>query len=239
MKRTLILASLAILAWIIPPTVHAEDTAGKSERPWGKSFSPDKADLVAIGKNPYFVLLPTYRLHLEHGKHSMVISVLVETKMVDGVETRVVEEREMKDGKLVEVSRNYLAISKTTGDVYYFGEDVDTYENGKVTGHAGSWLAGVNGAKFGLWMPGRPRVGDKYYHELAPGTAMDRAEIVSLTDTCETPTGTYEKCLRTRETSGLDGSSEEKIYALDVGLIKDGNLVLVNVFCPPKGTIVP
>jgi len=224
---------------IIPLTIHAEDKIGKSGRPWCNSFSPDKADLVAIGKNPYFVLLPTYRLHLEHGKDARVIRVLNETKVVDGVETRVVEERETKNGKLVEVSRDYLAISKTTGDVYYFGEDVDTYENGKVTGHQGSWLAGENGAKFGLLMPGRPRKGDKYYQEIAPGVAMDRAEIVSLSDTFSTPNGTYERCLRTRETNCLNSGSEEKIYAMDVGLIKDGNLVLVNVFCPPKGTIVP
>ena len=239
MKRTLILGSLAVLTLIIPTTIYSADDAGKAKRPWSNSFSPDKADLITIGKNTYFILLPTYRLYLEHGTHSLVISVLIETKMVDGVETRVVERRETKNGKLVEVSRNYYAISKTTGDVYYFGEDVDTYKDGKVTGHEGSWLAGVNGAKFGLMMPGNPRVGQRYYQELAPGVAMDRAEITDRDVTFKTSAGTFEKCLRIRETSDLNSGSEEKLYAMDTGLIKDGDLVLVNVFCPPKGTVVP
>ena len=239
MKRTTILESLVIMALIFPMAVHAADDAGKTERPWSRSFSPNKEDLATIGKNTYFILLPSYRLHLEHGSHALVIRVLNETKVVDGVETRVVEERETKGGQLVEVSRNYFAISKTTGDVYYFGEDVDTYENGKVTSHKGSWLAGVDGAKFGLMMPGNPRVGQKYYHELAPGIAMDRAEIIGRNVTFKTGMGTFEKCLRVRETSDLESTSEEKLYAMDMGLIKDGDLVLVKVFCPPKGTIVP
>lgn len=239
MKRTLILGSLAVLTLIIPTTIHSADDAGKAKRPWSNSFSPDKADLTTIGKNTYFILLPTYRLHLEHGKHTLVIRVLNETKVVDGVETRVVEERETKDGNLVEVSRNYYAISKTTGDVYYFGEDVDIYKEGKVTGHEGSWLAGMNGAKFGLMMPGTPRVGQRYYQELAPGVAMDRAEIIGRNVTFKTGMGTFEKCLRIRETSDLNSGSEEKLYAMDTGLIKDGDLVLVNVFCPPKGTVIP
>jgi Concanavalin A-like lectin/glucanases superfamily len=56
------------------------------------------------------------------GLGELTITVLNETKMVDGVETRVVEERETKGGKLKEVSRNYFAISKRTNDVFYFGE---------------------------------------------------------------------------------------------------------------------
>jgi hypothetical protein len=71
---------------------------------------------------------------------------LNETKVVDGVETRVVEENESDKGKPVEISRNYFALDKQTGDVYYFGEDVDIYKDGKVSSHEGAWLAGVHGA---------------------------------------------------------------------------------------------
>ena len=44
--------------------------------------------------------------------------------------------------------------------------------------HKGAWLADKNdknGAKAGLMMPGKPKVGMKYYQEIAPGVAMDRA----------------------------------------------------------------
>ena len=46
------------------------------------------------------------------------------------------------NGELVEVSRNFYARCTQTGDIYYFGEDVDIYEDGVVVSHDGAWLAG-------------------------------------------------------------------------------------------------
>ncbi len=120
------------------------------------TFSVDKAKLSSTGRGAYFILEPGYTLHFQSGKDTLIITVLEETKVVDGVTTRVVEERETEGGKLAEISRNYFAVDNATGDVYYFGEDVDMYENGKVTSHEGAWLSGVNGAKFGLLVPGAP-----------------------------------------------------------------------------------
>ena len=67
-------------------------------------FAAEKADLASVGRNPYFILEPGYQLVLEGGTEELTITVLDETKQVDGVDTRVVEERETKDGKLAEVS---------------------------------------------------------------------------------------------------------------------------------------
>jgi hypothetical protein len=138
----------------------------------------------------------------------------------------VVEEKEVAEGQTVEVSRNYFAISKRTTDVFYFGEDVDTYKNGRVSGHEGSWLSGVAGGRFGLGMPATPLLGARYHQEVAPGTAMDRAEIVSLTETLETPAGKFENCLQTEETSALEGGKEYKLYVAGIGLIRDAGLKL-------------
>ena len=52
----------------------------------------------------------------------------------------MVEEREWKKGELHEVSRNYFAMCEQTKDVFYFGEDVDYYENGKVVKHDGTCM---------------------------------------------------------------------------------------------------
>lgn len=154
--------------------------------------------------------------------------MLPDTKVVDGVATRVVEERESKGNALVEVSRNYFAISKRTNSVFYFGEDVDIYRDGKVSKHEGSWLAGVNGARFGLMMPGTPLVGGRYYQEIAPGVAMDRAQIVSNTGTLGVPAGTFTNVLRIEETTPLErGAREYKSYAPGVGLLQDESLRLV------------
>jgi len=194
-----------------------------------RTFPVDKKNLANVGDNPYFILHPGYRLHYKSKDGTLTILDLDETKNVDGVETRIVEEREEKDGQLIEVSRNYFAIDKTTKDVYYFGEDVDMYKDGKIEGHEGSWLAGVNDAKFGMMMPGKPKVGDKFYQEHAPKVAMDRCEIVALDGEIETPLETFKYCLRMKETSDLESGTGEKWYAAGVGLVKDDEFVLAEI----------
>ena len=206
----------------------------KDGKPFRDIFGVDKANLVPTGRNPYFILEPGYRCRYEGGQETLAITVLNETKMVDGVQTRVVEEREEKNGKLAEVSRNYFAIDKTTHDVYYFGEEVDIYRDGKIVEHEGAWLSGVKEARFGLLMPGKPEVGDRFYQEVAPKVAMDRAEIVSFEKTMKTPAGTFEKCLYVKESSPLESGISEKWYVSGIGLVRDGELLLVQVESPAK-----
>jgi hypothetical protein len=211
----------------------APQAAAAAERLFRDTFRVDKAALSDTGRGTYFILEPGYKLILEEGKDTLTITVLDETKMVDGVKTRIVEERETANGKLIEVSRNYFAIDTKTGDAYYFGEDVDMYDaDGKVTGHEGSWLAGVNGAKFGLLIPGKPKVGDRYCQEVAPPVAMDRAEVVSVADEVNVPAGVFKNCLKTKESSALESGVEEKLYAPGVGLLKDGGFKLARVEKP-------
>jgi hypothetical protein len=140
-----------------------------------------------------------------------------ETKRVDGVECRAVEERETEGGRVVEVSNNYFAISRRTNSVYYFGEDA-----------GGAWFSGKKGARFGLMMPGLPLVRSRYYQEIAPGVAMDRAEIVSVDAVVKTPAGQLTNCLKVEETSPLEPRNKEyKCYAPGIGLVQDGSLKLV------------
>src|SRR5205085_8709539 len=135
-------------------------------------------------------------LKLSDGKDMLTITILPETKTIDGVKVGVLEERETKDGKLIEVSRNFFATDKNSGDVYYFGEDVDNYKDGKIIDHESEWHAGEKGAKFGLMIPANPKVGDKYYQEIAPKVAMDRVEVVSTDETVTTPAGTFKHCVQ-------------------------------------------
>jgi hypothetical protein len=211
-----------------------EGHEGKAGTAWRQEFKVDKANWIDHGTNPYFILEPGYRWRYKHGATVLTITVLDETKVVDGVTTRVLEEREEKGGQPLEVSRNYFAIDKSTNDVYYFGEDVDLYKDGQVAGHAGAWLSGVDGAKFGLMMPGKPKVGDRFYQEVAPKVAMDRAEIVSIDEKVETPVGKFENCLRIKETTPLEKGVSTKIFAPGVGLAKDDEFVLEAVEKPKK-----
>jgi hypothetical protein len=209
----------------------SSNVAGASD--YQSEFALSRCTMTPTGRSRYFVLEPGHRLLLQDKSTRLEITVLDETKVVDGVSTRVVEEREWKDGALYEISRNYFAICQETKDVFYFGEDVDFYEGGKVVKHDGSWLAGVNGNKPGLIMPGEPKVGMKYYQEVAPGVAMDRAEIVSVSETCKTPAGTFPNCLKVKERSSVDfwtslmfWAVEYKMHAPDIGLVQDEDLVL-------------
>jgi hypothetical protein len=194
---------------------------------WQQEFGIAKCNLLTTGRNSYFILEPGYQLVLEGGDTRVQITVLNETKMIGSVNTRVVEEREWKNGKLYEVAKNYFAICEQTKDVFYFGEDVDFYENGKVVKHDGSWLAG-GANKPGLMMPGSPKPKMRYYQELAPGVAMDRAEIISVTETCKTPAGTFTGCLKVKEGSALKpAESEYKYYAPGIGLVRDEDARLI------------
>ena len=226
-------SSFALLCLVVL-TLFSVDLAARGEDPasdensWTSEFAVDKGELASTGRNPYFSLEPGDQLTFEDDDERLVITVLNETKIVDGVETRVIEERETKGGKLVEVSRNFFAISKRTNSVFYFGEEVDIYKNGKVVNHEGAWFSGEKGAKFGLMMPGQILLGGKFYQEIAPKVAMDRAEIVSQTETVKTPAGEFKNCLKIKETTPLEpGHDEFKRYAAGIGLIQDGSLKLV------------
>jgi uncharacterized membrane protein YkoI len=230
------MGTLAFGANQAEPAKKQSKKSAKAPAPEGKfqdTFKVDKSTLLDKGSNTYMVLEPGYKLILADGKDTLTVTVLDETKVVDGVKTRIVEERETKGGKLEEVSRNYFAFDKATGDIYYFGEDVDMYDaDGKVKNHEGSWLSGVNGARFGLMMPGKPKVGDRYQQEVAPGVAMGRAEIISLTTTVKVPAGTFKNCLKTKDSSALEAAVETKQYAPGVGLLEDGGFKLSQIEKP-------
>lgn len=194
---------------------------------WRSDFPVDPNNLGTAGNNPYFVLTPGHTLHFVEGSVRRTMTVLSQTVTIDGIECRVVEDREEKKGKPVEITRDFYAIDRVTGDVYYFGEDVDLYKGGKVVSHKGSWRSGVGDAKFGLMMPGTIRVGDRFMQERAPKQgALDRSEVLGTGEKVVTPAGTFE-CVRLRDSSAIERGSDEKWYAPGVGLVKDGKAVLV------------
>jgi hypothetical protein len=200
----------------------------RADTAWTTRFTFEPGELGPTGRNPYFVLEPGHQLVLEGGRTRLVITVLAETRRVDGVETRVVEERETEGGRVVEVSRNFFAISARTNSVFYFGEDVDTYRDGRVAGHEGAWRAGAAGARAGLMMPGLPLVGARFHQEIAPGVAMDRAEIRDVDGELATPAGRFRGVLTIEETTPLEPDAREtKRFAPGVGLVQDGPLLLV------------
>jgi hypothetical protein len=213
---------------LVPASSIADDASGND---WTDNFPIGEYTMVADGNNRYWSLKPGRFVVLGEltpgGSEFVRISVLDETESIDGIEARIIEEREFEDGELVEVSRNFFAMAKETRDVFYFGEDVANYDDGKVVGHGGEWRAGQDGARAGLYMPGKPDVGMKYYMEYHPGVAMDRAEIYQTDATVETPGGSFSGVLIVTESSPIEPDDESyKRYAPDVGMIFDDGLEL-------------
>src|SRR6185295_2335011 len=114
------------------------------------------------------------------------------------------------------------AICKENNSVFYFSEDVDNYRNGKIINHEGAWRHGTAGATAGLMMPSLALVGSRYYQEVAPAIAMDRAEVTSTEARLKTPYGALEHVIETRESSPLEpGLVEPKAYAPGIGIVRD------------------
>ena len=219
------------------------------ERPFTDQFPIAECTFQTTGGNAYFILTPGRELHysnqscVDEGECSeleeLVITVTEEARdvtfPVNGVPrtvtTRIVEERETADGDLVEISRNFFAECAGTGDVYYFGEEVDIYTDGKITSHEGAWLAGQGGALPGIVMPGGAfLLGSRYFQEIAPGVALDRAEHVAMGLELDLPIGDLDRCVQVEETTPLEKKSvSEKFYCAGVGLVIDGDQELVSV----------
>jgi len=199
---------------------------GEQGKKWTDSFNQENCTFSSVGRNRFFILEPGHQLTLESRTEKVVITVLDKTKKIGDVTTRVVEEREEKNGELKEISRNFFAVCRERGDVFYFGEEVDIYSDGKIVEHSGQWRADEKNSREGIIMPGTILLGARHYQELAPN-AMDRAEIMSDDVTMKTPAGTFRNCIRVEETSGIDaGDICYKTYAPGVGIIQDDDLVL-------------
>lgn len=157
--------------------------------------------------------------------------VLPETEVVVGVEVTVVEVKEYEDGELIEVTLDYFAQHRD-GTVYYFGELVDEYEEGRVVGHTGQWLAGEGENQPGVFMPAQPAMGQTFEQEQAPGVAEDRSTVIGLNEAVTTPAGSFAGCLKTEDVNPLDDTTESKFYCPDIGLVREefpgGHLDLVS-----------
>jgi hypothetical protein len=215
---------------ILGAGIDTEDEP-EGENGYTISFRAEDCTFSPTGRNPFFILEPNYQLVLAGGEGSeaaqVIITVLNETREVNGTETRVVEERETIGGELVEISRNFFAICEETSSVFYFGEEVDDYENGVIISHEGAWLAGEGENRAGVIMPGTILLGARYYQEIAPNAAVDRAEIIDIGEVIQTPAGEFSDTLITRETNPLEpGEAELKYYAAGIGLIQEEDLML-------------
>lgn len=248
-KMTIVgLLVLLLGLFVVPSTLVA---INRDKLEFTENFPVTECTFANTGGNAYFILEPGRELYytnqacIDEGECDelveLTITVTAETQEVtfdiDGTEvnvvTRVVMEEELEDGEPAETSWNYFAVCEGGNDVYYFGEDVDIYVDGDIV-HDGAWLAGEGGALPGVVMPGGAfLLAARYYQEIAPEVALDRAEHVAMGLEIETPAGSFDNCVEILEDSPLEKKSEStKFYCPGVGLVIDDELVLEEILSP-------
>ena len=231
-SRRLPAALLALAALLTIAVVAAAAALG------GDGSAAAAASTATI-TNPYMAFASVRRTEYaghesdDEGKRVRTRSIAVvlkRTQVIAGLRSAVVDVRDYENGKLIEHTRDYYA-QRGNGDVLYMGEDVNDIENGKVVSHGGQWRAGRRGAKPGLFMPGKPRRGQTFHQERAPGVAEDESTIVGTERTVTTPAGRFRHCVKTRDFSPLDKANEHKYYCRGIGLVREdvegGNGLLV------------
>lgn len=200
------------------------------------AFMLENCSFSTTGSNPYFILQPGYHTVFEGVEDNeplnMTITVLNQTKVVgDGIVTRVVQEKvtNSQNGELKEITNDWFAICTQTNSVFYFGENVNNYENGKLVDNEGSWEHGSDNARAGLMMPGIVLLGSRYYQEIAPGVALDKSEIVNMNETVNVPAGSFSNVIKMKETNDLEPNVvEDNLHAPGVGQVIDHGLKLVS-----------
>ena len=187
--------------------------------PWAVTITA--ADFVAGVDNP-FLPLPvgsTRRYEREDGREVIEIEVLAETREVWGVQATVVRDTVFADEELVEDTWDWFA-QDVHGNVWYLGEETCEYVAGECVDMHGAWEAGEGGAIPGVVMLADPQVGDAYYQEYLADEAEDYGEVVALDGSADVPAGSFDGCVRTRDTTPLEPDIEEfKLYCPGVGVV--------------------
>jgi|CXWL01.1.fsa_nt_gi uncharacterized membrane protein YkoI len=211
------LATVAVLVGSVFLLMPSESQ--KTDTIYFPTITP--SEFSATVNNPYFTLVPgtkfTYEAKKPEGIERIEVTVLNETRVIMGVETRIVRDQVFLDGDLIEDTLDWYAQDKE-GNVWYFGEETAEYENGVISSTHGAWEAGINGALPGIVMKAKPRVGDTYYQEYLKGEAEDKAEILAINETVAVPYGTFIGCIKTFDYTALDQNSlEHKYYCKETG----------------------
>ena len=204
-------------------------TSGASNRgdlPQGREpVQLDPADFSVSIDNPYWPMSPgTKWVYSETDtkgtNQKVVVEVTDETKMIaNGIEARVVRDSVTENGAPVEITDDWYAQDKA-GNIWYLGEHVTNYKNGKVVGHGGSFEAGVDGAQPGIAMPADPDPGLSYRQEYYKGEAEDKAAVITIgEEQVQVPLGYFDKgVLMTRDLVPTEPKVQElKFYAPNVG----------------------
>lgn len=180
---------------------------------------------TAANPNPWFPLVPGLKRVYEAGEETISVVVTEDTREILGVTTMAVSDIVTIDGVPVEDTIDWYA-QDVYGNVWYFGEIAQNFEDGILTDLDGSWTAGIDNAKPGILMKAAPQVGDVYRQEFLLGEAEDLAEVLDVNGSESAPAASCAgDCVVTRDFTPLEpGAEENKYFAPGIG-----NIVTINL----------
>jgi predicted small lipoprotein YifL len=213
-----------------------------------KDFDPRNFPAAPKVDNRWYPLVPGTQFVMEgranrgHGRlpHQVVTTVTDLTKVVNGVRTVVIWDRDINEGQLEESELAFQA-QDNDGNVWLLGEYPEVYEDGKLQGAEDTWIAGLQGARPGVLMRANPRAGTPSYLEgFAPKIEFqDRAKVSKTGIRNCVPLSCYKDVLLIDEWNPLEAGDAHQLksYAPGVGNIRVGaindpeaeELVLVKV----------
>ncbi len=221
---TSLLAAAAVLA----VSAAGSGTAGgapAARRP-GPPPLPPAGQFVRIIDNPWFPLEPgtvfAYRGEDEGTPARDVLRVTDRTKRIQGIRATVIDDRVFEHGRLVERTHDYYAQDRA-GNVWYLGEDTATLKpDGRVESREGSFRAGRDGARGGVFMPAHPAPGDHGWQEYYVGHAQDHYTVLDRHTRVRTPAASSRRAMLIRETTPLEpGVVDHKVYVRGVGTVRE------------------
>jgi hypothetical protein len=229
--RLALAAACAVTAAVTAPVVANAGSAPSGALP---EFGPGSAyhpvihpeDFSPNVTNPWFPLpVGTTYVYagVKDGQRALdVFQPSAHTKMIDGVVTREVNDRNYLNSVLTERTTDYYAQDRC-GNVWYFGEDTAELDaNGNVVDTSGSFHAGVKGAEPGVFMQAKPQLGRWFRQEWYRGQAEDRFRALSFSASVKVPYGSFHNAFRTEERTALEpGVIDNKFYVRGLGEVKE------------------
>jgi hypothetical protein len=187
---------------------------------------PPGSDFVRTIDNPWVPLKPgtvlTSKGEDEGTPARDVFRVTHGTKKILGIRATVIDDRVIEHGRVVERTQDYYAQDKA-GNVWYLGEDTATYKpNGQVESREGTFRAGRDGARGGIFMPAHPKVGQSGWQEYYVGHAQDRFKVLNFHAKVQTPAATSRHAMLIEETTPLEPKVvDHKIYVRGIGTVRE------------------
>ena len=135
------------------------------------------------------------------------------------VDTAVIQYVAYLDGRIHEVALDWYA-QADDGSVWYFGEDVFNFEDGKVADTKGTWIASDQ-TPAALIMPAKPAVGNVYRPENAPEVVFEEVRVEKVDQTVVGPSGDISGAIEVMELH-MDGTREGKTFAPGYGEFSTG-----------------